>query len=214
MGCGASEDVEWWATLMNNDEPPEPYNFTCHAVDIDGSKLAQIPNLSNIFKNNNSFDADYLFPVPVDFIYAHDCLQYSTNPLATLAKWNSYMNVNGMLVLAVPQDTYIYNNRLVITNHSATPYSFNVLNLMYMLACNGFDCNDAYFYRKENSPWLYAAVYASEFDPDLPKLSWYELAERKLVNASIVNSVNKYGFARLSDLVVTWLDKNFYKIDN
>ena len=81
-----------------------------------------------------------------------------------------------------------------------------------MLAINGFDCSDAYFYRKENTPWLYAAVYATNIDPLPITTSWYELAERSLINESLMQSVNRYGYARLEDLVVTWLDKNHYKI--
>ena len=81
-----------------------------------------------------------------------------------------------------------------------------------MLAISGFDCRDAYFYRKRNTPWLYAAVYASGHDPLTQQATWYDLAERNLVNDSVINSVNRYGHARLEDLVVTWLDKDYYKI--
>ena len=111
MGCGTGADTEWWATLTNNDNPPQPYNFACYAVDTDASKLARIPNYKNIHKFNSKFDIEHLFPVPVDFIWAHDSLQYSTNPLYTLRMWNSYMNTNGMLVVSVPQHTGIEYDR-------------------------------------------------------------------------------------------------------
>ena len=39
-------------------------------------------------------------------------------------------------------------------------------------------------------------------------------AERQLINDSIINSVNKYGYARLEDVVVSWFDKNLYQITN
>jgi hypothetical protein len=80
-----------------------------------------------------------------------------------------------------------------------------------MLAITGFDCRDAYFYRKENSSWLYAAVYASEHGP-MPDATWYDLAERNLINDSMIASVNRYGYARLEDTIVAWLDKDFYQI--
>ena len=83
-----------------------------------------------------------------------------------------------------------------------------------MLAINGFDCKDAYFYRKPNTPWLYAAVYATDMDPLPLDTSWYELVETGLVNDSVADSVNRYGFVRMEDIVVTWLDKNFYKVTN
>ena len=81
-----------------------------------------------------------------------------------------------------------------------------------MLAISGFDCRDAYFYRKPNTPWLYAAVYASEHPPVGQHVGWYELAEKQLINDSIINSVNRYGYARLEDTVVCWLDKDNYLI--
>ena len=80
-----------------------------------------------------------------------------------------------------------------------------------MLAISGFDARDAYFYRKANSPWLYAAVYASA-DPMDNHVSWHDLAEQRLINDSVIASLNKYGHARLEDLVVCWFDKNLYKI--
>lgn len=83
-----------------------------------------------------------------------------------------------------------------------------------MLAISGFDCRDAYFYRKEASPWLYAGVYASGHDPLPAHATWYDLAERNLINDTLINSVNKYGHARMEDIVVSWFDKNLYQISN
>ena len=81
-----------------------------------------------------------------------------------------------------------------------------------MLSISVFDCRDAYFYRKRSTPWLYAAVYASQHEPLTQQATWYDLAERNLVNDSVINSVNQHGYARMEDLVVTWLDKDYYKI--
>ena len=83
-----------------------------------------------------------------------------------------------------------------------------------MLAISGFDCRDAYFYRKENTPWLYIGVYASEHNPITQDATWYDLADRHLINDSVINSVTKYGYARLEDVVVSWFDKNLYQITN
>ena len=38
MGCGTGEDINWWATLTTRDDPPEPHNYNCFAVDIDEAK--------------------------------------------------------------------------------------------------------------------------------------------------------------------------------
>jgi SAM-dependent methyltransferase len=213
MGCGAGLDSQWWATLETRDDPPEPHNYLVFAVD---KNIQQVEPEIAAIKNINIIEGDFeerTVPTQVDLIWAHDSFQHARDPLKCLATWKATLNVNGMLMMAIPQTTYwdYRANRLVVSNHSHQYYSYNLLNLIYMLAITGFDCRDAYFYRKENSPWLYAAVYASEHGP-MPDATWYDLAERKLINDSIINSVNRYGYARLEDTVVAWLDKDFYQI--
>ena len=215
MGCGSGLDTEWWATLATRDNPPEPHNYIVYAVDqdlrgLDELTLAQNKNIIPIAGN---FE-DRIIPRQVDLIWSHDSFQYSREPFKCLANWKASLNVNGMLLMAIPQTTYLKNNRLVVESHGHQYYSYNIINLMYMLAISGFDCRDAYFYRKENTPWLYAGVYASEHEPLTQNATWYDLAERNLINDSIINSVNRYGHARLEDVVVSWFDKNLYQITN
>ena len=215
MGCGSGLDTEWWATLATRDNPPEPHNYIVYAVDqdlrgLDELTLAQNKNIIPIAGN---FE-DRIIPRQVDLIWSHDSFQYSREPFKCLANWKASLNVNGMLLMAIPQTPYLKNNRLVVESHSHQYYSYNIINLMYMLAISGFDCRDAYFYRKENTPWLYAGVYASEHEPLTQNATWYDLAERNLINDSIINSVNRYGHARLEDVVVSWFDKNLYQITN
>ena len=215
MGCGRGLDAEWWATLTTRDDPPEPHNYIVYAVDQDISQIDQ--DLLNTNKNIIPIEANFetrTIPRQVDLIWAHDSFQYARDPLKCLAAWKATLNQNGMLLMSVPQTPYLVNNKLTVANYSHHYYSYNILNLMYMLALSGFDCRDAYFYRKENSPWLYAGVYASQHDPLPAHASWYDLADRQLVNDSIINSVNKYGHARLEDVVVSWFDKNLYQISN
>jgi len=215
MGCGAGLDSQWWATLTTRDDPPEPHNYLVYAVDQNVRQIEpEIAKLENISVIEGDFE-ERVIPRNVDLIWAHDSFQYAKNPLKCLATWKATLNVNGMMIMAIPQTTYWDHNRsqLIVSNHSNQYYSYNLLNLMYMLAISGFDCRDAYFYRKENSPWLYACVYASEHGP-LPGATWYDLADRNLINDSIINSVNRYGYARLEDTVVVWLDKDFYQITN
>ena len=114
MGCGTGEDVAWWATLENYAEPPEPYNFNCFAVDNDPAKLAQVPALKNINKLQRDFSDEQIFPVSIDLMWAHDSLQYSTNPLLTLRRWNEAMTVNGMLILSIPQHTAVSYTHLTL----------------------------------------------------------------------------------------------------
>lgn len=214
MGCGASQDVEWWATLQNNDSPPQPYNFACHAVDIDGSKLAQIPNLKNIYKHNEQFDKEHLFPVPIDFIFSHDCLQYSINPLHTLKMWNKYLNPNGMLLLSVPQHTGIEYGRQYSRSYSGCYYHYTPVSLIYMLAVNGFDCRDAYLLKRFQDPWINVAVYKSDIPPmDPATTSWFELIDKNLLHPTIVDSLNTNSFLKQEEICMPWLDKELYFID-
>jgi SAM-dependent methyltransferase len=213
MGCGEGHDSKWFASLFTRDDPPEPRNYLVYAIDQNITQIApDVLAIENIKPMQGNFE-ERLVPRQVDLMWAHDSFQYAKDPFKCLATWKDTLNENGMLIMAIPQTTYHDRStkQLVISNHSHQYYSYNLLNLMYMLAISGFDCRDAYFYRKENTPWIYLAVYASEHGP-LPGASWHDLVDRKLVNDSVINSINRYGYARLDDVVVTWLDKDFYKI--
>jgi len=215
MGCGQGLDAGWWASLKTRDDPPEPRNYTVYAVDQNVQQIDSIIKVENpkLLPIEANFETVTL-PTKADLIWSHDSFQYTLNPIETLRNWRRNINDNGMLVITVPQMTYIYNNRLTTITQNNQYFSYNLLNLMYMLAISGFDCRDAYFYRKTNSPWLYAAVYCSHQEPVVGHATWQDLADRGLLNDSLINSVNKYGYARLEDVMVTWLDKDNYLITN
>jgi hypothetical protein len=216
MGAGSGFDAEWFATLTTRDDNPEPLNYTVYAVDQNINQLeVDTQIIKNIIPIMGNFE-DRVIPRQVDLIWAHDSFQFARDPFKTLANWKKTMSVNGMLVLSIPQTTYWDSRigRLVVSNHSGQYYSYNILNLMYMLAISGFDTRDAFFYRDPSSPWLYAAVYASDDGPLDQHATWYDLAERYLINDSVIASVNKYGYARLEDVIVRWFDKNYYQINN
>jgi len=211
MGCGDGLDAEWWATLQTQDDPPEPRNYKVYAVDKDINRID--PSTLKFNKNITPMQGDFetrVVPVLVDLIWAHDSFQYATDPIKCLTTWKSGLNTNGMLMLAIPQTTYLNKISLVVENDNQL-HNYNLLNLMYMLAITGFDVHDAYFYRKENTPWLYAAVYATDRAPLPTTTTWIELANLNLVNESVRESINRYNFPKLNELVVTWLDKSFYQ---
>ena len=79
---------------------------------------------------------------------------------------------------------------------------------MYMLAVNGFDCRDCYVYMSPNYGWVHIAVYKTMAPMD-PATSWFDLADKNLVNDSVMASLNKYGHVRQEDLMFTWLDKDW-----
>lgn len=212
FGCGGGLDTEWWATLETRDDPPEPRNYSVYAVDTNVSKiLSQVKQLPNVHTIQADFDeVDPVLPRKVDFLWCHDSFQYVTNPLNTLALWNDQMNVNGMMVLVFPQAVHYEYNRLNNISWNGCYYNHNVVSLMYMLAVNGFDCRDAYFHKETNDPWLHAAVYKSDIAPMDPKTTtWYELAELNLLNDSVIDCLNRFGYVKQEEIITNWLDKDF-----
>ena len=84
-----------------------------------------------------------------------------------------------------------------------------------MLAVNGFDCRDAYFLKEAGDPWLHIAVYKTDHEPmDPVETSWNDLAAKNLLNDSMKNSLNKYGYLRQEDIMYAWLDKDFHFIQD
>ena len=214
IGCGDGGDTIWWATLTNFEESPKPYNFKVFAVDKDSSKLSQIPDLPNIIKINRDFTEPHIFPTDIDFMWAHDCLQFSHNPLETLRFWNESMTVNGMLILSVPQHSGVEFNKYYSRTYSNCYYHYTPTMLLYMLAVNGFDCRDAYLLKKFQDPWINIAVYKTDQASLDPKTTtWFDLIDKNLLHPSIVDSINKHGCLRQEEVVMPWLDRENYFID-
>lgn len=213
LGCGMGLDTEWWATLETRDDPPEPRNYTVYSVDKNIKRIDdRITSLANVHVFDYNIDGPHFqLPKPVDFIWCHDAFQYITDPINTLRSWNKAMNVNGMLLLIFPQAQHYAYNRLQVHSYHNVYFNHNIVNLIYMLAVNGFDCNDAYFLKEENSPWLHAAVYKSDIAPMDPiTTNWYHLAEKNLLNESVVECLTKYGYIRQEEIITAWLDKDFH----
>jgi hypothetical protein len=210
MGCGEGLDVEWWAKLTTRDDPPEPHNYLVYAVDKDTSKIERtiLEENPNIVVFQNDYNSVAL-PRKVDLLWSHDSFQFSTDPLGTLRHWNQQMNVNGMLVLNVPMHTTYSYDRLQTRSFSGCYYTYNICNLMYMLAVNGFDCRDCYVYTAPNYGWIHFAVYKSYESFDPATTSWFDLADKGLISDSAMTSLNSYGHVRQEDLMFTWLDKDW-----
>lgn len=213
MGCGTGEDITWWATLESRDDPPVPYNYNCFAVDRDEIKLSNVPDLINVHKLQKDFNTRSV-SVQADLMWAHDSLQYSTNPIETLKVWNEQMNVDAMLILCIPQHSGVADNKYYSRTHSGCFYNFTPTSLIYMLAVNGFDCKDAYMLKEFNDPWIHMAVYKSSIPPmDATTTTWTDLIDAGLLNSTVVNSINSYGYLRQEDILYPWLDKENYFID-
>ena len=214
MGCGPGEDITWWATLTTRDDPPMPHNYQCFAVDTDSKNLSKVPALPNIRKIHKSFETENLFPVKIDLMWSYDSFQYVTDPIGTLKKWNAAMNVNGMLVLVVPQHAGVEYNRYQSRTYSGCYFNYTPTSLIYMLAVNGFDCRDAYLLKKFDDPWIHIAVYKSDIPPmDPATTGWGDLLKTNLLHPSIVDSITRHGHVRQEEIVMPWLDKSNYFID-
>ena len=214
FGCGAGLDTEWWATLETRDDPPEPRNYQLFAIDQNTQLVHEhVAELPNVKVTQADFEHQDFFIGNLDLIWCHDAFQYVTNPLKTLQNWNKMMSNNGMLMLSFPQSMYYQYNRIQNHSHNGVYYNHNIVNLMYMLAVNGFDCRDAYFYRNPSTAWISAAVYKSEVGPMDPKTTtWNTLVDLNLVNDSVRESINRYNYVRQEDIITTWLDRDFYSM--
>jgi len=209
MGCGGGLDAQWWATLETQDDPPEPRNYHVYAVDRDLSKVEPSTRATEGVRwLERNFD-EICVPEKIDLLWAHNSFQYSTNPLATLAAWNEQMTVNGMLVMAIPQNVSYNYNRPQTKVESFSYFNHSLPTLMYMLAVSGFDCKDAYFYK--TGDWVYVAVYKSIAPMDPATTGLFDLVELDLFNASVTNSINQHGCIKQEDIVYVWLDKDFYQ---
>jgi len=211
IGCGSGLDAQWWATLETRDDPPEPRGYHVYAVDRDLSRVE--PDVRTT-EGIRWIEQDYNkleLPERLDLLWSHDAFQFSTNPLHTLAQWNSQMNTDGMLVMSLPQDiNYVYN-KLQFKTRNYSYFNYTIPNLIYMLAVNGFDCRDAYFYKNMQSNWINVAVYKNSDPMDPTTTSLFDLADKGYFNASTMDSLNTYGYLRQEDIVFAWLDKDFYQ---
>ena len=215
FGSGGGLDIAWWATRESQMyDPPKPFNYKCYAVDLDFKQLViedqDLPR--NIQRVQADFEAKTVLARPVDILWCHDTFQYCVNPLNTMKLFNQQMNENGMLCLSIPRHRLMQFNRPQHNTASLQYFEYRLPNLIYMLAVNGFDCNDAYFLCEQGQPWIEAAVYKSPVAPmDPRRTTWYDLANQGLLNTSMAESVSKYGYLRQEDMIFGWLDKNWHQ---
>lgn len=211
MGCGHGMDVRWWATLETREDPPEPRNYTVYGVDRKDILDPEIKSLQNVNLIQGNFE-DRILPVKADLIWSHDSFQYVLDPLKTLRNWSLQLNTNGMLSMVLPQSMSYSQNRLHFVTENYCYHNYNICNLVYLLAVNGFDCNDAYFYKNVDTNWIHLAVYKSTDPMDPTSTSLYDLADKNLLHPTVVSSLTKFGYIRQEDIVYPWLDRDYYQI--
>lgn len=209
MGCGHGKDILWWANATYEDDSGnrQPRNYSCYGFDLDINRVPQpLP------KNLKLFRRDFETPLGAkfDLIWSHDSFRYAINPFETLKNWQQALNDNGMLVLIVPQTVNIVYNKPVVRTFAGCYYSYNITNLMYMLAVSGFDCRDGQFVKYPNDPWIHCVVYKNDIGPLDPKTtSWYNLVEKKLLPPTADLCIDKYGYLKQEVLQTHWLDGQY-----
>jgi SAM-dependent methyltransferase len=211
VGCGAGLDTNWWATKTYTDDNDVqvPYNYTVYGIDKNlgtAPGTFQSENIRWLEQDYNNLNSN----LRADVIWSHDSFRFSTNPIETLRLWNQTLNTDGMLVLIVPQTVNIAYNKLVTTSLSHSYFSYNICNLMYMLAVNGFDCRHGHFNKNPNDPWIHCVVYKSPHAPKDPvKTSWYDLYNLDLLPQTACDMINAYGYVRQDQLQTHWLDGQY-----
>jgi len=212
FGCGSGLDTNWWATLSTRDDPPQPRNYNVASVDIVDKVDPKVKELKNVKLITNDFEKEGVVGNSIDLLWCHDAFQYVVNPLQTLCNWNKMMVKDGMLIIIMPQYAGYVNNKVHFRIYNGTLYPHNIVNLMYMLAVCGFDCNDAFFKVEVHDyvPWIHAAVYKAG-DPIDPKTSLYQLADMQLLNPSATKSLDANGYIRQEDLITSWFDKDWHR---
>jgi ubiquinone/menaquinone biosynthesis C-methylase UbiE len=208
MGCGEGLDLEWWATRTTRDEQQRPLDIRCTGFD-------QIPRMTmarkyaNVQYQRQDIEQELQSNKKFDVMWCHDAFQYVIDPFSTLRNWNSAINVNGMLIIIVPQMCVTEHREQAYDQRDYCYWSWTMVNLIHVLAVSGFDCAAGHFLKQPDDPWLHAAVYKSEHAPMDPRTTrWYDLIEKKLLPESAVASINRHGYLRQRDLVLPWLDKS------
>lgn len=210
LGCGSGLDLEWWATRTTRDlNNPKPLNIRCTGIDLQ----SDLP-LAKKYKNIGYQSGDFEQPIPVgqrkyDILWCHDAFQYVLDPFSTLKRWHDVTSTNGMLIITVPQTTNLEFNKQSFEQADYTYYHWTLVSLIHILAVTGWDVSLGHFRKEINDPWIHAVVYKSENPPlDPRRTSWYDLAEQGMLPESASQSVNRWGYLRQQDLVLSWLDRS------
>jgi SAM-dependent methyltransferase len=210
LGCGSGLDLEWWATRTTRDDVPQPLNIQCTGIDIlDSLPVAQqYPNI--VFQQNNFEQAVNPPANKFDVLWCHDAFQYCINPVAALNRWWHATSDGGMLVLILPQTASIVRRQLTHTQVDGCYHHHSLVSLIHQLAVSGWDCQNGFFLKRPQDPWLHAIVYKSVHEPLDPRTTrWYDLVDRQLVPESAAEGILKRGHLVHSDLILPWLDKSF-----
>jgi SAM-dependent methyltransferase len=214
LGCGAGEDLVWWATRPMRNDPSVKLNIKCQGIDILG-RLPIAYQHPNITYQRADFEGK-IQPITgkFDILWCHDAFQYAINPFQTLINWRDISSTGAMLALTVPQTTNIHQKDLDFTQRDGCYYHYTIVSLIHMLAMTGWDCKAGFFKKNPNDNWLHAIVYKSDQVPfNLKTTRLYDLVASKLLPDSADKSILAKGFLDQKDLILPWLDKSLHKMN-
>lgn len=214
MKSGVGIDAAWWADYQKDpDNPKKSYDIKVHAVD-ENVIITNANKRKNIIGYKNPIEDTGLKNNSIDVVWANDALRYSPDPFKTLSHWWNILEENSMLCLSVPQTAYIDDlSRWQVFGYSGNYFSWNIVNLIQILATCGFDCRDAHFKQTRHDPWIWAAVYKSNIPPMDPKTTtWYHLLEHQLTPSSLDECISKLGYVRHEFLRVEWINHSIYDL--
>jgi trans-aconitate methyltransferase len=214
MGDSTGEDTAWWSDYwltQGDDSAAAKLNITVYDTE---KRFRNINKRKNISLANRDMSDTGAEPNSVDLIWASNCLQKSTNPLATLKHWWEILKEDGMLCMSVPQTSYIDDlSHWQMKSYSSQYFSWNMLNLIQCLAVNGFDCRDGHFKQTRHDPHIWGSVYKGKISPmDPAKTNWYHLHEAGLTPYSLDNIIHSRGYISFESLKVEWLDHSIYDL--
>jgi ubiquinone/menaquinone biosynthesis C-methylase UbiE len=207
LGCGNGDDLKWWATRTTRDDNPTPLNIECTGVDL-ADQLLLSKQHKNVAYQQCDFENSITIPESgFDILWCHDAFQYAISPIQTLSRWWNMASPGGMLYVGIPITQRIHRRQLDYYLPPGNYYHYSMVNLMYMLATAGWDCQNGFFKQAPTDPWIHAIVYKSEQEPLDPKTtSWYRLAELNLLPKTAEASIQAHGYLEQQDLVVPWVD--------
>ena len=205
-------DCAWWSDYRSHSEQTKSQLTVTNFCQKDTVRV--VHKRDNIETVEADMSNTNYGPDSFDFIWAADCFQKSTNPIATLTHWWSILKENGMLVIGIPQSNYIDDlGRWQVVNKPGEYFNWNLVNLIQTLAVCGFDCRDGHFKMKQHQSMIWASVYKGEQEPiDPTESTWYKLQELNLTPKTMDSSITKRGYPSWNDLKFNWLDGRLYDL--
>jgi SAM-dependent methyltransferase len=211
LGCGSGTDLAYIANFTDSDDDnPRPLNIPCTGLDIKLTSDAKayetkIKHYSLVEHDFNSSELLPKFPKKFDVVWCHDVLQYSHSVINLLGAVNRSMNKNGMLYLSVPNTVSVNYGRFQNYTFSQQFQTFTVTQLIYLLAINGFDCNDFYLKKVKHDDCIEVITYKNS-EPYSYTSTWYDLMDKKCFNDSANAIIEKHGFLTDQGLLTKWID--------